>query len=101
MASYKELQDQIAQLQQQAEEARQQEIASVIAEIKQRMAEYGISVADLGGRIAGKKKGDSAKGQPKYRDPSSGATWTGKGKAPRWIKDHESRGRGRDDFLVR
>src|SRR3569832_3036167 len=23
---------------------------------------------------------------PKYRDPSSGSTWTGRGKVPRWMK---------------
>jgi len=31
----------------------------------------------------------------KYRDPSTGATWTGRGKPPNWIKDQD-----RDDFLI-
>lgn len=25
-------------------------------------------------------------GVPKYRDPATGATWTGRGKPPRWIE---------------
>jgi DNA-binding protein H-NS len=25
----------------------------------------------------------------KYRDPATGATWTGRGKAPRWIQDQD------------
>ena len=32
---------------------------------------------------------------PKYRDPKSGNTWSGKGKIPVWIKD-----KNRDDFLI-
>ena len=27
----------------------------------------------------------------KYRDPSTGATWTGRGKPPNWIKDEPDR----------
>lgn len=32
---------------------------------------------------------------PKYRDAKSGATWTGRGRAPDWIA-----GKNRDDFLI-
>lgn len=32
---------------------------------------------------------------PKYRDPVSGNTWSGKGKIPQWIN-----GKNRDDFLI-
>lgn len=32
---------------------------------------------------------------PKYRDIKSGATWTGRGRAPDWIA-----GKHRDDFLI-
>lgn len=32
---------------------------------------------------------------PKYRDEKSGATWTGRGKAPVWIA-----GKNREDFLI-
>jgi len=31
----------------------------------------------------------------KYRDEKSGATWTGRGRAPAWIA-----GKNRDDFLI-
>jgi DNA-binding protein H-NS len=33
---------------------------------------------------------------PKYRDPASGATWSGRGHAPSWIKDAANR----DAFLI-
>ncbi|WP_279608803.1 H-NS family nucleoid-associated regulatory protein [Burkholderia anthina] len=32
----------------------------------------------------------------KYRDPKSGATWSGKGRAPSWI----AKSRNRDRFLI-
>jgi DNA-binding protein H-NS len=33
--------------------------------------------------------------QPKYRDPETGATWSGRGVAPRWIA-----GKDREAFLI-
>jgi DNA-binding protein H-NS len=32
---------------------------------------------------------------PKYRDPESGSTWSGRGKPPKWIA-----GQDRDSFLI-
>jgi len=32
---------------------------------------------------------------PKYRDPATGKTWTGRGKAPKWID-----GKDRSKFLI-
>ena len=32
---------------------------------------------------------------PKYRDPESGSTWSGRGKPPKWIA-----GQDRDNFLI-
>lgn len=48
MTTYKELQAQIDQLRKQAEEIRQRELTEVIADIKAKMQEYGITGADLG-----------------------------------------------------
>ncbi len=31
---------------------------------------------------------------PKYQDPKTGATWTGRGRAPAWL------GKNRDKFLI-
>lgn len=48
MTSYSELMAQAQALMAQAEQARKNELASVIADIKAKMKQYGISVADLG-----------------------------------------------------
>ena len=37
---------------------------------------------------------------PKYRHPETGATWTGRGKAPRWVSDAEAAGTPRTSFLI-
>ena len=37
---------------------------------------------------------------PKYRDPVSGATWSGRGKLPRWMKHLIEQGAKRDDFRI-
>ncbi|MBR7070072.1 MAG: H-NS histone family protein [Oxalobacter sp.] len=86
MATYQEIKAQIAELQIQAEKARKQEIASAVAQIKSLMAEYGITVADLSksSKSSAKKR---ATVPPKYRDPATGKTWTGRGRAPKWIAD--------------
>jgi DNA-binding protein H-NS len=95
MASYKDLQQQIAELQRQAAEARRTEIASVVADIRAKMTEYGISVADLGGS---KTRGVAV--APKYRDAATGQTWTGRGKRPRWLAEAVSQGRSVESFLI-
>lgn len=64
-------------------------------ELKARMAKMaaasGLSLDDIFGKpTAGKRKRAIVK--PKYRDPKTGATWSGRGRAPRWIngKDREA-----------
>ncbi|MGD7248155.1 H-NS family nucleoid-associated regulatory protein, partial [Ralstonia pseudosolanacearum] len=42
----------------------------------------------------GGKRGPKAVPVPKYRDPKTGATWTGRGRAPAWI------GKNRDKYLI-
>lgn len=98
MATYKELKAQAEVLLQQAEAARRAEIASVVADIHARMKEYGITLADLkGGPKKGKSRGAVA---AKYRNPASGETWSGRGRAPRWLAEQLAKGRSRDEFLV-
>lgn len=100
MSRYKELQEQIAALQRQAEEVRQQEIAGAIAEIKAKMAEYGISLQDLGASPRRRSRAKAAVGQPRYRDPATGETWTGKGRKPKWLVDALAQGKNLADYSI-
>ena len=56
--------------------------------------QYGLSASDLFSRKAG-VKGGGGKVAPKYRNPSTGETWTGRGKAPKWID-----GKDRSNYLI-
>ncbi|MBB1597032.1 H-NS family nucleoid-associated regulatory protein [Achromobacter sp. UMC46] len=38
---------------------------------------------------------------PKYRHPQTGETWSGRGKAPRWLAAEEASGATRDSFLIK
>ncbi len=75
------------------------------------MAEHGLTLADLQGAAPkastrGRKKGAAkpaaAKGkvEAKFRDAATGATWTGRGKTPRWLVDAEANGRSREEFRI-
>ena len=99
MATYTELQREISRLMQQAEDARKAEIRAVIADIKAKMHEYGITVADLGSS----GRSSRAKGMTvaaKYRNRATGEAWTGRGKMPRWLQAEVNAGRRKEDFLI-
>ncbi len=100
MSRYKELQAQIAALQKEAEEARKQEIAAVVAEIKAKMAEYGISVEDLGLATRGRGRRRAQAGPARYKNPVTGETWSGKGRKPAWLMQALQEGKHLDDFRV-
>ncbi|WAI82622.1 MULTISPECIES: H-NS histone family protein [Achromobacter] len=38
---------------------------------------------------------------PKYRHPQTGETWSGRGKAPRWLAAEEASGATRESFLIK
>ncbi len=85
-STYKDLTAQIEKLTKQAEQVRAKETETIIAQIHQVMGEYGIMAADLGLKgAAGRVRRKTAAVSPKFRDPETGATWTGRGRAPAWI----------------
>jgi DNA-binding protein H-NS len=61
--------------------------------------EHGLSIVDLfGSGRKSKRKGSVA---PKYRDPNSGNTWTGRGRMPRWMVAATKGGKAKkEDFLI-
>lgn len=93
MTSYKELLKQREALEQQISEARRRELSDAVSQVRALVAEYGLTAQDVfpAGKAAGKSGRSSStagtKVAPKYRDPATGQTWTGRGKAPRWIQN--------------
>ena len=96
-ATLKELLQQRESLEKAIAEARQNEISAAVTKVRELIAEHGLTVQDVfpgrAGRAAGTKS--TSKVAAKYRDPSSGQTWTGRGKAPKWIE-----GKDRTSFLI-
>jgi DNA-binding protein H-NS len=114
MSSYKELLAQREKLDGQIQAFMQRERAEGIAKAKKIIDEFGLLASDLFGRKGsgkgkrgrpalkgaasskkrvGKKRGKVA---PKYKNPATGETWTGRGKAPKWIA-----GKDRSKFTIK
>ena len=88
MSQYAELKAQIARscrLRQTRRDAH--ELGNVIEEIRGKIAEYGLTAQDLGFAVAARRGRPPKKAPlpPKYQDPKSGSTWSGRGKPPKWI----------------
>lgn len=100
--TYQQLQKEIAELQREAEHMRQREIAAVVADIKAKMAEYGLTLADLsdGARAKLVKGTGRSVVAAKFRDPASGQTWSGRGRLPKWLEAYQAAGRKRAEFAV-
>jgi DNA-binding protein H-NS len=98
MTTYRQLKQQIAQLEKKAAIAMKEEVRKAIESIKQQIAEFGLTAADLGLKVARRAGARTAKGKklalaPKYRDPSTGKTWNGHGKRPAWIVAAQKKGK--------
>lgn len=101
MATYQEIVQKINELQKQAEEIKSREQAAVIADIREKIDQYGLTADDLGfgaKPTAGKKA--SRKVPVRYRD-TAGNTWTGRGKRPGWLTAALANGKTVEDFLIR
>jgi len=105
MSNLAELIAQKAALEKRIAEAQNHERAAAIAQIKQLMAEHGLTAADLGAKAstgtaskAGPRKG--SKVPVKFRDPASGNAWSGRGLQPKWLQAALAQGRQLSDFAV-
>jgi DNA-binding protein H-NS len=94
MATYRQLTVQLEKLHKEVAVARDREIKQAIAEIREKIAEYAITAEELGfsSKSAKAKKKPLP---PKYRNPKTGETWSGRGRAPAWLN-----GKNRDRFLI-
>ena len=98
--SYKELLKQREALEQAIATARAHELSEAITKARELVAEFGLTVQDVfpfgrGASKSGNKASSGNKVAPKYRDPATGQSWTGRGKAPKWID-----GQDRAKYLI-
>ena len=125
------LQDLLAQraeLEKQIVYTQRTERADAIGQVRMLMSQYGLTLADIGSKVAAGPKASkapnvfgtapnakaakaaksprSSKGKktgkvaPKYRDAATGQTWSGRGLQPNWLKAALATGRGIAEFKL-
>ncbi len=79
-------------LEAQIEEARASELASVIEQIRELMMRYELSQDDIALRrrrgrpaVVASASAERRPLPPKYTDPKTGKTWSGRGRTPAWL----------------
>ena len=95
MSTYKELLQQREALESKIAEARQREISQAVSQARELVAEFGLTSQDVFPTGKARAATSGSKVAAKYRDPATGKTWTGRGKAPKWID-----GQDRTKFLI-
>lgn len=101
--SVAELLAQKAAIEKQIADARREERAGAVAQVKALMAQHGLSLADLSSRAAATPaRGPKAGGKvaPKYRNAATGDTWSGRGLQPKWLKAALASGKKLTDFAL-
>ncbi|SDZ62757.1 H-NS family nucleoid-associated regulatory protein [Delftia lacustris] len=93
MSEYKTLLQQKAELDARIAEVMKTEKADALAEVRAMVQQYQLTEQDVFPTRSVKSK--SSVGEPKYRNPVTGSTWTGRGKPPHWIL-----GKEREQFRI-
>jgi len=106
-----QIQKEISRLKKQAEALQAKHRKPIIASIIKSMKEYDISPQEIADAYSSGKGVRGAKAKvkttgakavaPKYRHPETGQTWSGRGKAPRWLATEEENGASREGFLIK
>ncbi|SAI42943.1 DNA-binding protein (histone) [Bordetella ansorpii] len=111
------IEKEITKLQKRAEALLTKRRKPVLASIVKSMRDYDITPEEItaafgaakpaatrapsaGGRRKAAPTGAKRAVAPKYRHPQTGETWSGRGKAPRWLAAEEANGADRASFLI-
>lgn len=109
MATIRELQEQMKALQEQIEAQKKQELPAVIAEIKQKIAEYGVTPEQIFDDLVisaprqNKSPERSSKNKVEMKYEFEGVQWSGRGKipTPMQVEIDKGRAKSKDDFLIK
>ena len=93
--NYQQLLAEREALDQKINEVRKVERAGAIERIRKEVADFDLTERDIFGGAARPSVRKGTTVPAKYRDPQTGATWTGRGKPPKWISDKD-----RQQFLI-
>lgn len=97
----KDLLAQRAALDAQFAQTKEAELSGAIQQVRDLMARYDLTIADLTARAPrGSKVKEPSKVAAKYRDQETGAARSGRGLKPKWLKAKIEAGAKIDDFAV-
>jgi DNA-binding protein H-NS len=96
MATLEAIQELIKKLEAQAQALKTKAASGVLKQIHDLMARHDLSIDEVAGflgKASGKAKANAAgkADSAKYVDPKTGATWSGRGRAPAWIANASDR----------
>ena len=103
MASLQELLEQKSAIEREITKARNESRARAVAQIWAAMAENGLTLQDLAKAPQQSKNSRAGSRGPvaaKYRDPETGATWSGRGLKPKWLAAALDAGKAISDFAL-
>lgn len=89
-----------AALEKQIADFQREQRGEAINKVKALMAEYGLTLADIGSRAAAAPKKATTKVAAKYRNPATGDTWSGRGLKPKWLTAALAGGASLTDFAI-
>ncbi|MEQ6436227.1 H-NS histone family protein [Comamonas sp. w2-DMI] len=81
MQDYQTLIQKKAELDKRIAEARATEAKEALAKVQELIRDFGFTTQQVFPLLPSRKKAEV-----KYTDPATGATWSGRGKPPRWIE---------------
>lgn len=86
MSNYQSLLQQKAELESRIAEVLKHEKAQAVTRARELVKQYGLNVDNVFGKYTSSgfrtSVAQRATAAPRYRDPETGATWTGRGRAP-------------------
>ncbi len=100
MATLEQIQEKLKKLKAQADAMLAKKAQDAVDKIRALMREHGLTTADIEAEAKVTRQGRTpkrtassvkAKGAPRYQHPKTGATWSGRGRAPAWIADAKDR----------
>lgn len=71
-------------------------MAGAKAQIQAIMSEYGLTLSDIGSTSKQTLKAPRKPVEVKYKDATTGDTWTGRGRAPKWLE-----GKDKNQYPIR
>lgn len=107
MATIDELIKQRAEIERQIQQLKDSSRNEAIATIRQLMADNNLTAEDISSARSVSKKttgGSATKGSsvaPKYQDPATGKTWTGRGLKPKWVQEALQNGKSLEDLTIK